>query len=307
MAYGIDNLYTFVDDTQTGIDKVQVNKPILLKSTNEIYVKKKEGSLTGTSTLADAIKSGDVSNLNYSKILTKDLEWTVGIGGTYLTLKQAFIAAEKYVGPHKIIIKIKNGYTQSETASYNGLTTLHILPENVGQIFNFTGEVWSAFMAFGYNARFIRIFDLKINGTTSGSIGISGEGNVSLYRCEFSGNIVPVYRMGGILIVNESFKANLASKNNCFDINVGATMYLKSPKTSTIITNASVAFRADRTAKICINDTAGATINNSTTGFAVTGGGIMSILNKGNNSFSNTTTQYSQAANVATKEGIIFM
>lgn len=243
----------------------------------------------------------------YAQLLTENLEWTVGTGGTYLTLKQAFAAAEKYVGPYKIIIKIKNGYTQSGTASYNGLTPLHILPENVGQIFNFTGEVWSAFMTFGNAASGIRIFDLKIKGTTSGSIGIAGAGDVSLYRCEFSGNIVPVYRSGGILFVHESFKANLASKNNCFDINVGATMYLKSPKTSTIITNASVAFRADRTAKICINDDAGATINNSTTGFAVTGGGIMSILNKGNNSFSGTPTQYSQAANVATKEGIIFM
>lgn len=243
----------------------------------------------------------------YAKISSRTLTWLVGSGGTYTTLQQAFNAAEKYVGPSKIIIKIKNGYTQINTARYNGITPLDILPENVEQIFNFTGEVWSSFMNFGVNTNRINIFDLKIKGTNSGSIGIGNLGEVNLIRCEFSGNIVPVYASSGVLTVYESFKANLTSKNNCFDINVNATMYLKSPKTNTIITNANRAFRADRTARICIFDNAGATINKCTIGFAVTNGGIMSIENKGNISFSGTTTQYSQAANVATKEGIIFM
>lgn len=114
MAYGIDNLYTFVDDTQTGIDKVQVNKPILLKSTNEIYVKKKEGSLTGTSTLADAIKSGDVSNLNYSKILTQNLEWTVGTGGKFANINDALSEALKYNKSNIIVIKLKSGFVFNE-------------------------------------------------------------------------------------------------------------------------------------------------------------------------------------------------
>ncbi|AET34356.1 hypothetical protein [Campylobacter phage CP81] len=64
MAYGIDNVWSFVNDSQTGIDKVPVNKIILLKSENKLYLKKQEGGLTATSTVNEAILNNSIVSLS---------------------------------------------------------------------------------------------------------------------------------------------------------------------------------------------------------------------------------------------------
>ncbi|EIT8306527.1 hypothetical protein L3L50_001778 [Campylobacter coli] len=56
-----------------------------------------------------------------AKLLTKNLKWTVGTGGTYLTLKQALDEACKYkaLPNYTITISLKSGYTVNETINYS--------------------------------------------------------------------------------------------------------------------------------------------------------------------------------------------
>lgn len=56
-----------------------------------------------------------------AKLLTQNLEWTVGAGGTHLTLKQALDEACKYkaLPNYTITISLKSGYTVNETIRYS--------------------------------------------------------------------------------------------------------------------------------------------------------------------------------------------
>ncbi len=55
-----------------------------------------------------------------TKLLTQNLKWTVGAGGTHLTLKQALDEACKYkaLPNYTITISLKSGYTVNETIYY---------------------------------------------------------------------------------------------------------------------------------------------------------------------------------------------
>ncbi|QPX62997.1 receptor binding protein 1 [Campylobacter phage F336] len=64
MAYGIDNVWSFVNDSQTGIDKVPVNKIVLLKDINKLYLKKQEGGLTPSSTVREAVANKSLVSLS---------------------------------------------------------------------------------------------------------------------------------------------------------------------------------------------------------------------------------------------------
>ncbi|UZV40612.1 hypothetical protein vBCjeMWX1_0187 [Campylobacter phage vB_CjeM_WX1] len=57
----------------------------------------------------------------YGKLLTQNLKWTVGTGGTHLTLKQALDEACKYkaLPNYTITISLKSGYTVNETIKYS--------------------------------------------------------------------------------------------------------------------------------------------------------------------------------------------
>ncbi|EKQ8056057.1 hypothetical protein P6X57_000799 [Campylobacter coli] len=83
----------------------------------------------------------------YGQLLTKNLKWTVGAGGTYLTLKQALDEACKYkaLPSYTITISLKSGYTVNEdiTYSYVDLGFVTITSENNEEInssvnFNFS-------------------------------------------------------------------------------------------------------------------------------------------------------------------------
>ncbi|ELH4668577.1 hypothetical protein Q9X44_002107 [Campylobacter coli] len=83
----------------------------------------------------------------YSTLLTENLEWTVGTGGTHLTLKQALDEACKYkaLPSYTITISLKSGYTVNEsiTYSYVDLGFVTITSENNEEInssvsFNFS-------------------------------------------------------------------------------------------------------------------------------------------------------------------------
>lgn len=56
-----------------------------------------------------------------AKLLTQNLEWTVGAGGTHLTLKQALDEACKYkaLPNYTITISLKSGYTVKENINYS--------------------------------------------------------------------------------------------------------------------------------------------------------------------------------------------
>lgn len=56
-----------------------------------------------------------------AKLLTQNLKWTVGTGGTHLTLKQALDEACKYkaLPNYTITISLKSGYTVNENISYS--------------------------------------------------------------------------------------------------------------------------------------------------------------------------------------------
>ncbi|EAI2216802.1 hypothetical protein E2J16_08210, partial [Campylobacter coli] len=96
-----------------------------------------------------ALPLGQADN-RYSTLLTENLEWTVGAGGTHLTLKQALDEACKYKAlPSCIItISLKSGYTVNEsiTYSYVDLGFVTITSENNAEInssvsFNFSDSV----------------------------------------------------------------------------------------------------------------------------------------------------------------------
>ncbi|ECR5293020.1 hypothetical protein F1L64_08030 [Campylobacter coli] len=59
----------------------------------------------------------------YAQLLTERLKWTVGTGGTYLTLKQALDEACKYkaLPSSSITISLKSGYTVNEPIAYAGV------------------------------------------------------------------------------------------------------------------------------------------------------------------------------------------
>ncbi|EHZ2023207.1 hypothetical protein K5K75_001403, partial [Campylobacter coli] len=78
------------------------------------------------------------ANTLYSKLLTQNLKWTVGTGGTHLTLKQALDEACKYkaLPSYTITISLKSGYTVNEsiTYSYVDLGFVTITSENNEEI-----------------------------------------------------------------------------------------------------------------------------------------------------------------------------
>ncbi|WJZ70135.1 receptor binding protein [Campylobacter phage F341] len=63
MAYSVDNVWSFIDNTEKGINKVPVNKLVLVKNTNSLYIKKREGTLNDNSTIQNAIDSKDLEKI----------------------------------------------------------------------------------------------------------------------------------------------------------------------------------------------------------------------------------------------------
>ncbi|EIT8635651.1 hypothetical protein L3M67_000776 [Campylobacter coli] len=102
-----------------------INKNVPLDDSN--YAKKNEANIfTAPQVVPNATEDNHALNRvtadsRYGRLLTENLNWTVGTGGTYLTLKQALDEACKYKAfrSYTITISLKSGYTVNEDIIYS--------------------------------------------------------------------------------------------------------------------------------------------------------------------------------------------
>ena len=58
MAYSVENIWSFFDENDTGLDTVPLNKIVIVKSTGQMFIKKTNDGITQNTTIKQAIDAG---------------------------------------------------------------------------------------------------------------------------------------------------------------------------------------------------------------------------------------------------------
>ncbi|MGI7118731.1 hypothetical protein ACNGEM_09080 [Campylobacter coli] len=117
-----------------------VNKSIDLDDSNYAQLTA-NNTFTGNNVFNNAVTGGNATKDNhllnrvtadgrYSKILVKNINWTVGTGGNFSKLSDALSEACKYItinGTYKIVITLKSGYKLNEKISLVNSLASHII------------------------------------------------------------------------------------------------------------------------------------------------------------------------------------
>ncbi|EAK0445464.1 hypothetical protein YZ39_00590 [Campylobacter lari] len=258
--------------------------------------------------IPEATKENEGINLGqadgrYSKAQTQKLEWRLGQGEQFTSLKQVFEEASKYTSSYFIKIIIKDNFEINEFKNvYNGKATLEFFGEgNQNLIIKNTIGQWDTCISVAYGSRVI-FYNLKIQSTkaTNEGIFLAGQGRVEFNKVSFSGKyLYCIYASCFVGLSDVTMELDKGS----IGISVLLNGYLDII-TKFTCNNAKVAVLADLGGRAIVRGYP-CNITNCITGLKVEYGGLIDLYNKSAITFTGTTTQYSQALNTQTTNGYI--
>lgn len=164
-----------------------------------------------------------------SKLLTQNLEWTVGEGGNFENIDDAINEIYKYgKSIYDVTLKIKNGYTITKpTTFYNLPLGVNIVGENGRSdelIIDLNNTAWAQFGLYIVMCE-VHIHDITIRASSNNcsSIYISTGTNGSIYNVDLIGmsltNLM-IASSGNIEVNNINIQNNYQGAEECYDLSV---------------------------------------------------------------------------------------
>lgn len=253
-----------------------------------------------------------------SKLLTQNLEWTVGEGGNFENIDDAINEIYKYgKSIYDITLKIKNGYTITKpTTFYNLPLGVNIVGENGRSdelIIDLNNTAWLQFGLYILMCE-VHIHDITIRASSNNcsSIYISTGTNGSIYNVDLIGmsltNLV-IASSGNIEVSNINIQNNYQGAEECYDLSVSNANLQIGANVKFLSNNPEklVAIRAATNSKISsVWWNTGIDISgNYKVGLQVDGGGVInnpSITMTGNigTKFSQTPGQWTTSGYIST-------
>ncbi|EOJ0528136.1 hypothetical protein ACMZYZ_001507 [Campylobacter jejuni] len=253
-----------------------------------------------------------------SKLLTQNLEWTVGEGGNFENIDDAINEIYKYgKSIYDVTLKIKNGYTITKpTTFYNLPLGVNIVGENGRSdelIIDLNNTAWAQFGLCIVMCE-VHIHDITIRASSNNcsSIYISTGTNGSIYNVDLIGmsltNLV-IDSSGNIEVNNINIQNNYQGAEECYDLSVSNANLQIGTNVKFLSNNPEklVAIRAATNSKISsVWWNTGIDISgNYKVGLQVDGGGVInnpSIAMTGNigTKFSQTPGQWTTSGYIST-------
>ncbi|HFZ4969076.1 TPA: hypothetical protein ACIKX3_001601 [Campylobacter jejuni] len=253
-----------------------------------------------------------------SKLLTQNLEWTVGEGGNFENIDDAINEIYKYgKSIYDVTLKIKNGYTITKpTTFYNLPLGVNIVGENGRSdelIIDLNNTAWAQFGLYIVMCE-VHIHDITIRASSNNcsSIYISTGTNGSIYNVDLIGmsltNLV-IDSSGNIKVNNINIQNNYQGAEECYDLSVSNANLQIGTNVKFLSNNPEklVAIRAATNSKISsVWWNTGIDISgNYKVGLQVDGGGVInnpSIAMTGNigTKFSQTPGQWTTSGYIST-------
>lgn len=253
-----------------------------------------------------------------SKLLTQNLEWTVGEGGNFENIDDAINEIYKYgKSIYDVTLKIKNGYTITKpTTFYNLPLGVNIVGENGRSdelIIDLNNTAWAQFGLYIVMCE-VHIHDITIRASSNNcsSIYISTGTNGSIYNVDLIGmsltNLV-IDSSGNIEVNNINIQNNYQGAEECYDLSVSNANLQIGTNVKFLSNNPEklVAIRAATNSKISsVWWNTGIDISgNYKVGLQVDGGGVInnpSIAMTGNigTKFSQTPGQWTTSGYIST-------
>jgi hypothetical protein len=114
MAYNKSPIWEFSDTSQTGIDKIPLNRLVFIQSTGQMFQKTSNSGLSGTSTVADLLK--DTS-------LFKSISGGATGGNSVFNLDNSVVASDYTIPAGRSATTIADG---TGTVTINGGVTVTV-------------------------------------------------------------------------------------------------------------------------------------------------------------------------------------
>ncbi|MFB1638270.1 hypothetical protein ABZN43_05505 [Campylobacter jejuni] len=270
-------------------------------------------------TALEQAKENIITELNKkAKLLTKNLTWTIGVGGHFEEIEDAINEIYKYSKSiRSVTLKIKNGYTISKpTKFYNLPLNVNIVGENGKSdelIIDLNNIAWLQFGLYIVMCE-VHIHDITIRASSNNcsSIYISTGTNGSIYNVDLIGMSLAnlaIASSGNIEVSNINIQNNYQGDEQCFDLSVSNAMIQIGTNVKFLSNNPEklVAIRSATNAKIgSVWWNTGIDISgNYKVGLQVDGGGVIdnpSIAMTGNigTKFSQTPGQWTTSGYIST-------
>ncbi|ENT7195286.1 hypothetical protein ACE65T_001780, partial [Campylobacter jejuni] len=258
------------------------------------------------------------ANTLYSKLLTQNLEWTIGTGGDFEDLQTAINEIYKYnKSKYHIKLKIKNGYTiTSPFKIYNLPVAIYIVGENGKSdelIVDLNNTAWLQF-GLHINMCEVNIYDITIKAVSNNNtlVYIDADATSSIYNVDLIGmslNTLVLGSSANITVSELNIQNNYHGAEECYDLSVVNAILQIGSNVKFLSNNPEklVAIRAATNAKIgSIWWSAGIDISGKyKVGLQVDGGGVIdnpSIAMTGNigTKFSQTPGQWTTSGYIST-------
>lgn len=258
----------------------------------------------------------------YAKLLTQNLEWTVGTGGKFTDLNSAIIEANNYYSPDlnkTITLKIMSNITiNNRVAIFRGGCRVIVTCDNSNVVItvnkNNTNSYNYTFAGFGFEFRSVNINIVGASTDTHNGTLFSF-GDFKIYNLKVTGSPCMIIHNNGSTSDNEYFRTNAVISNLVVEYNSRMTqalvylgnngsLYIGGTKESNIISNAGIGFVSRSGSNITLSS--GITCNNIGTLFRVDWGGIISINAPSSDIILNGAIKTNQPSLTPTKAGLIF-
>ncbi|EML7953976.1 hypothetical protein V9971_001543, partial [Campylobacter jejuni] len=167
------------------------------------------------------------ANTLYSKLLTQNLEWTIGTGGDFEDLQTAINEIYKYnKSKYHIKLKIKNGYTITKPVTiYNLPVAIYIVGENGKSdelIVDLNNTAWLQF-GLDINMCKVNLYDITIKAVSNNSVlvFVNADATSSIYNVDLIGMSLTTLALdssANITISELNIKNNYSGSEECVDI-----------------------------------------------------------------------------------------
>ncbi len=295
------------------IDRMKFNQLMYLVSKGVIDNK------TDIKTLKSEYGSLSTSSV---KLLTKNLTWTVGSGGTFSDINSAIIEANKYYSSDltkTITLKIISNITiDNRVAIFRGGCRVIVTCENSNVVITVNKNNIDAnnytFAGFGFEFRGVNI-NIVGASTDFHNGTLFSFGDFKIYNLKVTGSPCMIIHNNGSPDDLEYFRTNATILNLVVKyssrmsqalvyLGNNGSLYIKGTKESNIISNAAIGFVSRSGSNITLSG--GITCNNIGILFKVECGGIISIDASSSNIILNGAIKTNQPSLTPTKEGLIF-
>lgn len=309
---------TAIEEVNNAVSRIDTSKEEALLEIEQAKVAQEEKI-----TALEQAKENIITELSEkARLLTQNLEWTVGTGGKFDDLNSAIIEANNYYSADldiTITLKIISNITiDNRVAIFRGGCRVIVTCENPSVVItvnkNSTNAYNYTFAGFGFEFKSVNI-NVVGASTDAHNGSLFSFGDFKIYDLKVTGSPCMIIHNNGSSDNNEYFRTNAAILNIVVEYSSRMTqalvylgnngsLYIGGTKENNRISNAGTGFVSRGGSNITL--LSGITCNNIGTLFQVQWGGIISINAPSSNIILNGAIKTSQPSLTPTKHGLIF-